>query len=74
MEARFRDRGTAPTSREAPFRGRLDPVPFPPFEPVDRPAAGGIPLHTAFELWYGCCQQVPPNGETNTNNPERENA
>jgi hypothetical protein len=74
MEARFHDCGTAPARLEAPFRVRIDATPFPSPETASAPGWGGIPLHTDAERWYDRCQQIRPNGETNTHNPERETA
>lgn len=74
MEARFHDRGNASPRLEAPFHVRIDRLPLLPREPRPAPEGGGIPLHTAAERWYDRCQQTRPNGETNTNNPERETA
>ena len=74
MEARFHDRGAALARLEAPFRARIDAIPFPPPETASAPGWSGIPFHTAAERWYDRCQQIRPNGETNTQNPERETA
>ena len=72
MEVRFHGRGTALPRPEPAFRCRIDPVPHPPSRPVESAAGDGTPLHPLVEPWYEHCQQFPPNGETNTNNPERE--
>lgn len=74
MEARFHDRGTALPRLEAPFRVRFEAIPFQPRETASAPGWGGILLHTAAQRWYDRCQQMWPNGETNTHNPERETA
>jgi hypothetical protein len=74
MVARFHDRGSSPVSLEARFRAWIDTVPFQPGDTAPAPGRGGIPLHTPAQRWYERCQQMWPNGETNTNNPERETA